>query len=88
MTKLEQFKAVLKIIGLTGSEFAARLGLSYPSYRTMTAESTKAVPKWVNAFLMGYKMAHDESMMCIDCQIRDNGHGIGFMFCEECIKPK
>lgn len=86
MTKLEQYKGILKILGISGHEVSDMLGIKYASYRTMTGESSKVVPKWVNAFVMGYKYAHDEALMCIECEIRENGHGIGFMFCEECIK--
>ena len=85
MNEFEQLKGVLKILGISGVEFAGMLGIKYASYRTMTAKNAKTVPKWVSAFLKGWKLAHDESLMCIECEIRENGHGIGFMFCEECI---
>lgn len=88
MEKTKQLKAVLKIVGISGHDFANKLGLNYASYRTMTATSAKTVPKWVNAFVMGWIMAHEEGLMCIECEVRENGHGIGFMFCEECIKEK
>lgn len=70
---------------MTGAEFADKIGITYSSYRTMTSKNAKAVPKWVTAFLFAWKWANDEDLLCIECQVEENGHGIGFMFCKNCI---
>lgn len=85
MTKLEQYKGILKMLGISGVEAADMFGIKYASYRTMTAAGNKVTPKWVNAFVTGYIMAYDEDLLCVECGIRENGHGIGAMFCEECL---
>ena len=84
MKKIDLFKAILKSSNITGVDFAARIGLSYNSYRTMTATSAKNTPKWVIAVIETWKMAHDPELMCIECHVNENGHGEGYLFCKDC----
>lgn len=86
MTKIEQYKGILKILDISGLDAADMFGIKYASYRTMTAGGNKVTPKWVTAFVEGYTLAHDKELMCIECEIRESGHGQAFLFCEECLK--
>jgi len=84
MTDLELYKSILKTCDVRGIDFSEKIGVSYNSYRTMTAPSAKVTPKWVKAVIETWKMAHDPDLMCIDCLINENGFGEGFLFCKDC----
>jgi len=86
MKDLETMKSILSKEGITGKEMAEMLGLSYGSYRTMTATGRTKVPKWVKAFIAGWAIGKDPDLLCMDCGINENGHGELGAFCESCVQ--
>jgi len=55
--KMEEFKRILKLHGLSGSDIALLLGLSYSSYRSIMSRGYKnGSPRWVKSFMLGYSL--------------------------------
>lgn len=52
---MDEFKQILKAEGLNGKKFAELMNMNYDSYKTQTQPSKK-LPKWVKAFVFGYKL--------------------------------
>lgn len=53
---IKELKAILKAEGLTGKDLAELLGTEYSTYRSMTRKNREGYPKWVKAFVIGYKL--------------------------------
>lgn len=53
---MDEYKQILKDEEVTGKDVASWLGVSYSSYRGSTMKSLKKYPKWVRAFVIGYKL--------------------------------
>tara|TARA_R110002051_G_scaffold323721_1_gene418256 strand:- start:798 stop:1016 length:219 start_codon:yes stop_codon:yes gene_type:complete len=53
---LHEYKNILKDNDVTGVEMSEKLNLLYSSYKGSTKTSADCVPKWVTAFLIGYKL--------------------------------
>lgn len=53
---LQEYKDILAKENLTGVIMAEKIGLLYSSYKSSTKTSADCVPKWVTAFLIGYKL--------------------------------
>lgn len=79
---LEIFKKELDVEGLSGLDFAIKMGLSYSSYRGVTKSSAKKVPRWVLGYLegRGYRVEGGRLMsvkkksnathyVCVECEL-------------------
>ena len=53
---IKRYKMLLKLHGILGKDMAERLNLLYTSYRSVTRNKRKGLPKWMRAFLIGYDM--------------------------------
>jgi hypothetical protein len=60
-SELQEYKGILKDNDVTGIEMSKKLGILYSSYRSSTKTSADCVPKWVTAFLIGYKLNNSET---------------------------
>lgn len=54
---IKEFKQIIKG---KGKEFAKDIGLTYDSFRTLTKNTVKVIPKWVISFMIGYKLGKDK----------------------------
>lgn len=56
---LDEYKGILKDEGLSGKDACEMMGgMSYGSYRSMTRKNLRgrSIPKWVRAFIFGYRL--------------------------------
>jgi len=85
---LARFKRILKEEKITSREFAKLLGVTYPSFRSMTKKSSVVIPKWVTAFVIAYHLGKgiDDDGICTFCEEKENGFGEDGLFCKECHK--
>lgn len=53
---IKELKAILRDEGLKGKDLAELLNTEYSTYRSMTRKNREGYPKWVRAFVIGYKL--------------------------------
>jgi hypothetical protein len=53
----KELKDILKRKGLTGKDLSGLLDMDYHSYRVATMKSREKFPRWVRAFVVGFKIA-------------------------------
>jgi transcriptional regulator with XRE-family HTH domain len=59
--QMKELKEILKRHGISSSDFARMLGLTYDSFRSMMSRGYKnGAPRWLRAFVLGYKLGVDD----------------------------
>lgn len=53
---LEEYKRILKELGVTGKDISKLLGIRYDSYRSVTRKGAKVTPYFVKGFVICYKL--------------------------------